>query len=402
MKSNELKIFIAHEIKSSHHKPNEIKKLKENIIKILDTKKFKARIETGEISPGSETFDAVMKNITQSDCLIAEISNNNPNVMIEAGAAYGRKIPVILIKNSESGTETPSNIDSIIRIEYNKKIARALSSVLVAREVGDAIHKALIKSETPAHNLRKIWGLKPSRKTYIIPGSIPDTQNQAAWEDYIHLRDFTDLDAILNISLTISNIYPGMEIRIISSNERLPQDINLANVISIGGPDLNLFAKAHQHKIPFKYKYNGLDLDEAIKIRDQLTPAQREKNASTMKITFLDVANNKAIETKTRQDSITDHGFFCRLAESSKNDSGARVFIGGLRTRGVYGAAMMASWKGLFGESSADKIINDAILHVDRSRSFLIHVTAEAAKSNTHPPQPEVCRYISFDVNEEY
>ena len=47
-------------------------------------------IEYGEFAPGTQLWGEILEKITSSDISIFDISENNPNVLLEVGISFGR------------------------------------------------------------------------------------------------------------------------------------------------------------------------------------------------------------------------------------------------------------------------------------------------------------------------
>jgi hypothetical protein len=93
-------------------------------------------------------FDNVRAHVASADGFIAEITDLNPNVMLELGAALfqDKTRPVVCLRAKSGGKDVPADIIDYIRVEYDREqrddaaLASNLSDVLCPR--GSITHDA--------------------------------------------------------------------------------------------------------------------------------------------------------------------------------------------------------------------------------------------------------------------
>jgi predicted nucleotide-binding protein len=62
--------------------------------------------------------------------IIADVSQQNPNVFYELGFAHALRKPTILLFNSKSGSGLPSDLDGLQYIAYDPADFRRLADVI--------------------------------------------------------------------------------------------------------------------------------------------------------------------------------------------------------------------------------------------------------------------------------
>ena len=62
------------------------------------------------IQPGAQWANAITEAIQESDFIVADVSRRNPNVMYELGYAHALRKPTLLMLNSDSAGEMPSDL----------------------------------------------------------------------------------------------------------------------------------------------------------------------------------------------------------------------------------------------------------------------------------------------------
>src|SRR5262245_2913456 len=98
--------------------------LLENIIKLAvgdhyDVLRTIDRPEAGNIT------DRIHRDIDQAQMVIADISDNNPNVFYEIGLRHGRRLPFVMVRRADTETKIPFNLSTYetIKIDalYNER-----------------------------------------------------------------------------------------------------------------------------------------------------------------------------------------------------------------------------------------------------------------------------------------
>ena len=84
-------------------------------------------IELGD--SGTELQYAILKGIQSSDFVVADVSQQNPNVMYELGLAQGMKKPTILLVSLNS-KGIPSDLEGSLFVVYDSERPESLREAL--------------------------------------------------------------------------------------------------------------------------------------------------------------------------------------------------------------------------------------------------------------------------------
>ena len=135
-----VKIFVGYQIESRYH---EVDKIKEAINKVKGKVEMEENVDIGiqygEFPAGRFLFSEVFNAIRNCEIAIFDISENNANVLIEVGIAYGNNRYVILLKNELSKEEhkVPSDVGAFIYVPYENNDAISIDDT--CNEIADAI-----------------------------------------------------------------------------------------------------------------------------------------------------------------------------------------------------------------------------------------------------------------------
>jgi predicted nucleotide-binding protein len=90
-------------------------------------------------SKGATWLEDIRAAIKRVDFVVADVTDSNPNVLIEVGIAYAVDKPVILLVNSRTQTRLPSDLAGYIYLAYDPHSLSELSSEFerVARRYAD-------------------------------------------------------------------------------------------------------------------------------------------------------------------------------------------------------------------------------------------------------------------------
>ncbi|HQW98384.1 MAG TPA: hypothetical protein PLS30_05465 [Flavobacteriales bacterium] len=352
-----LKVFVGYQIRSRYHRPIVFRKLIAEVNRILARRNPAVQLvaQFGEFPPGAKVWDSVTAALTEADLTIFDISENNPNVMVEAGIAVGSDTHVIFTKCSESKADypLPSDLSSFIYHEYRD--TDALLSTPSCKSLVAAVLNFVNRAHDPEFYLRSLWSLAPHLRTLIIPGKLPKDMVSNTFEDYIQLRECSDLDAIMIVFETLHRLYPNMEVSVHShmSLGSLPKNWPEHNIVMIGGPDFNPLVSSFSEKCPYEYVY-GKKGEPAVWLRHR-------QSGKELKPTFLrDLRPQRAI----------DHGFFYK---TKLNHGPAKLIVfGGARTWGVCGAAQFAGLTGSAHDSDSTRDAKKLVRHFGSDPSFVI------------------------------
>lgn len=365
-----LKVFIGYQLDSRYHSSSHFESMGKHLNDLLKKQNSMVSldIEYGLFPPGARLWDQIVDKIEAAHIAIFDISENNPNVLLEAGISLGTGKHVIFLKCEQAKTKYPTDIHNFIFLPYRSY--RTLTEDSFLKSITQSIKFFLEHSHDPFFYHRLLWSLRPNMKTLIIPGILSEKYTGNQFEDYIHIRKYTDLDAVFSIFETVHRLYPRMDIYIhrASTVNELPKDWANSNIIFVGGPDFNHVVREFESLSPIEYIYG--EGDEEVWLKHKTTGRE-------FKPKFVGKAPNQKAQ---------DYGFF--LVQQPVNYAPAKlIFIGGARTWGVYGAAMLVSCTGYDKKS---KGYVDAKLLVEQfgsNPSLLVPVEVHGTRDGIHPPK---------------
>lgn len=370
-----LNLFVGYQIKSELHKKQDYIKMIAELNKLLNksSPKINLKVEYGEFPPGSQFWDEIKIAIQKSDVAIFDISENNPNVLLEAGISIGSNKHIIFLKNISIDIEypLPSDLNPFIYLEYSNSME--LKSPKTIKKLYAAIILFLKEKHDVMFYHRSLWSFDPHSKTIIIPGNIPEEKTGNNFEDYIRLRKFSDLDSLFLVFETLHYLYPLMEISVQQASELndLPKNYQDCNLVLIGGPDYNPIVKEFDSKCPIVYRYSRETDDIWLKHKKK----KKDYHPKFYKYNGKDMA--------------IDYGFFYKRA-LYKGSSSKLVMLGGARTWGVCGAAMLLSCVSLNKNSSNHIIAKKLVERFGTNPSFLIPIRINGSKDGIHPPTCDI------------
>lgn len=319
-----LKVFVGYQIISEFHSSEEIKKIMYDFVTPLVEEKLNIKVEFkfgDKFRVGEYLFSQVHDAIQQCEIAIFDISENNPNVLIEVGMAYGAKKFTIITKNnaSKDNHKVPSDINAFIYLPYDN-----LNGVI--QDIFNTI-ESYNKSHIPSHfYFKELWGFHPNDTVYIVCPELeePDKRQNPELNEFLYLGKYGDIDSFLVLFSSISKLYPHINLKFCTGKEfnSLPGNPHSENLILIGGPDYNEITRYYIEKkkiIPYEFVEVG---EEEIGIKhldaDEIFSASFENDGNLR--------------------CVKDYGFF--IKKKNPANPNKRIFmVNGIHTYGVYGAA---------------------------------------------------------------
>lgn len=371
MTKRSINIFVGYQIVSSFHKTSDMKTKMAKGIRNLVSKKSGLSLEFkfgDKFAPGDFLFHQVQAAIHQCEIAIFDISENNPNVMIEIGMALGAQKRIVVLKNrlSKQKFNVPSDISAFVYVEYRniEDVIKVVAQVIMDY---NSLH-------TPTNlYFEKLWGFKPGDAVYIICPELSEPEKRQNPEDneFLYLGKYGDIDSLLVLYSSLSKLYPSIDLKYCTSNEfkALPGSPHAENLIILGGPDYNEVTKYYMEKtklIPYRFTSTK---DDEIGIKH---PVSKEILIPTFDE-----------EGKT---CIYDHGFFVKVPNPA-NPSKRILMINGLHTYGVYGSAKCFS---LHQDSETEVSKENCRKIVDLlgyNSSFAIHFQVDCINYKTMIPK---------------
>ncbi len=296
-------------------------------------RQLKKQYERLSIQPASECShigfplsEQIVKMFTTADIGVFEISDVNPNVMYEAGLLTGRGLHPILIRNSrKSPINPPSDIAGLLVLNYaSVSDLKANLAVHIAKRV-----RSLLQGANPLgpwmEPFHFPWFEDGGRTSpiVIVCGHVPIHEiavlRKAKHPDLTSQIDhFTDKESLLEVTKTLSTLYPRREQRLYTSRgiSRNSSDLIYPLVI-LGGPDFNTFYRRIEtdRDIPFRYMpSNGND---SVLVDSRTGHKYRAR--------------------RRRRLPVIDYGIYLRLSHPL-NRAERLLMFSGITTLGVLGA----------------------------------------------------------------
>jgi len=327
--SRHLSVFVGFQIKSDFHSTEEIEKLVSSLSNSLgEHHGIVLNAVFGLFPPGRILWSELRDSIHNCDVAIFDISENNPNVMIEVGLAYGSGKQVILLKNRESYKlfPTPSDL-AAIHVSYEKG---QLDAVAVSAQVVRGILSHIEQPAAADYYFRSLWGFNDRDSVLVVCSELDEPEKRQFPEpnEYLYLSKYGDVDSLVEILVTLHRLYPRIDLKFHSANEvRLTREEYTGNVVLIGGPDYNRIVSLFEEHSLLQYMRGDREEDIFLKWRES-----EEVFVPT-------------IGTVTGSRSTMDYGFVLKR-RNPHNLSKRLVLIGGCHTYGVFGAASAFSYWG--------------------------------------------------------
>lgn len=315
-----LRVFVGHQLDSEYHDESDLKALLRGVCRKLAPKRIALEATFGRFPAGENLWDSVRETIRRADLAVFDVSENNPNVMLEAGLALGSSKRILMLKSQESGGrfKRPSDLVGYVYLPYTD--ARSLRGPKTVRELAAAIVDYVERHEQPDRPFKDVWGFGEFDDVSVVCSELDEAevlQHPEPWE-FIYLSKYGDLDALFEAQTTIRELYPNAHVNIGTGAEvwqRRDDDRWATNLVLVGGPDYNRVTRFFERYCPVKYR-----------------PADELNNIS------IEVGPAKRVLTPHRDgDEIIDYGFI--LNRPNPHNSNRRlVMVGGCHTYGVYGA----------------------------------------------------------------
>jgi len=277
-----------------------------------------------QATPGEPINSQIISLVKNATAAIFEISEENSNVYFEMGLAYASLVtkPLLLFKKQKSQkVRIASDVQDILRLEYLERESDQMIG-RIAKHIKKLIRDQIKQEQRQDAwaNLRKIWsGNSQSRQVTIICPELPPSYQpkyaKPGSPEFVNLARFGDLDALVEVLTLLPQLAPNMEIKYVTAQE-LQQRDHQGNVIVIGGPDFNSFAKVLLDGQSFPFTYRN------------------QKG----KIALYERTTKKEFQLQKSRKCVThDYGLFARFP-NPLNRQNVVIMIGGLQTFGVLGS----------------------------------------------------------------
>ena len=214
-------------------------------------------------------------------------------------------------------------------------------------------------------HLRKVWGFRDRDSITVVCSELddPPTRQLVEPREFIYSLKYGDLDAYVEVALTLARLFPAARVRGMSAGEFQAAPVDLAaNLVVIGGPDYNPVAERVLKWDKTQFEYRSKDMDEAsANYPDEIVLHDKKSDTE-----YCYVHGDR------------DYGYFERFP-NRHNPKRQVVVIGGCHTIGVAGAAKAFS-AAENEESDVSTVLGNAALvrkKVGKGRRFAVLVDVE-------------------------
>lgn len=319
-KKRKLKVFVGYQIESEYHDTEDLKEAIFKAKEIVEENfsNIDLEIKFGEFGAGKVLFNEVLSAIKDCEIAIFDISENNPNVLIEVGLAYGNNKQVILLKNESSKErfKVSSDISAFIYVPYKDKEAVPETY----SEIANSILTYLKEAPESLLYFKSLWGFRDVDQVYVVCPELeePEKRQYPEPQEFLYLGKYGDIDSLIVIYSSLNKIYPQLSMKFCTSEEfkNIPGNPYASNLILIGGPDYNKVTDSFMKYTPFEFSQD--ETDETTLVYKQGNRIFRP-------------------EFKLHQE-IVDYGFFLKIPNPYNPDK-KLIMINGIHTYGVYGSA---------------------------------------------------------------
>jgi hypothetical protein len=323
-----VRAFVGYQLRSDYHTDAGLSSLIAKVKRRLADQGATLEVTYGRFPAGDLLWPAVVDAIRHCDVAIFDISENNPNVLIEVGLAGGFRKRLLLLKNDKSGERHPKPSD-IGHIYISYPSADGIDSEETVKDLERGIQTYLSATEDPERFARAVWGFDDFDDVLVACSELEEPekrQHPEPWE-FIYLSKYGDLDTLLEVEATVHELFPNAHIEHRTGNEVLAARSATAysgNLVIVGGPDYNALAKHFEKACPVEYGQAGADNNITLCLRatgETLTPFQNS----------------------AEPEHVTDYGFFAKFP-NPYSPQRRLVMIGGAHTYGVFGAVRAFSF----------------------------------------------------------
>jgi len=263
----------------------------------------------------------VLGAINTSTIFLADISELNPNVLLELGFALGLRERVdafdvhLLAHESLDIRSLPSDILGSFVVRYNADSFQPI----VARLLRDSLTRMAgeLGGRAAESAWREVWGLGDASSVDVICSEIPDEERPAfARHDhpnYLRYAKFADLDSLVLLHNVCAARFPTLKVHDYGASESIAEH---TNAVLIGGAAWNSRVRRLQEFMPVKF-----------------VDAKHEEADSLV----VDVPEGTLIfETIMARSGVPMSDYFV-FAKLSPDGTSRLLFFGGGLTHGVLG-----------------------------------------------------------------
>ena len=323
-----LKIFVSHSFSNEHHQGGVTsfrQAIESAVYKAQGTFEENVKVETQFVLEKYDKalFEEVMANIRAADILIADLNGLRPNVLIEIGTRFGMTRAPIVIANKKICPHIviPSELSHLIVGYYDSH--DNLPSIITP-SLKEQLQIAL--ADIKRDSIKDVWFNTGVDRIEIICSPEPKSQRTAfanrKHENYLFIDNLEDRDALFDIAVLASRMYPKATISRHDSNQVAP-DVLGQNLLVIGGPgfgedDGNKIAEDIIANLDLNVGYKNED-EESVEFYGKLYKSDKSKSGVEI-----------------------DYGYFAKVRNPNKSSSFV-ILMQGIFTAGTHGACVAFS-----------------------------------------------------------
>lgn len=215
-------------------------------------------------------------------------------------------------------------------------------------------------------HLRRVWGIKDGDHVVVVCSELdePATRQQVEPREFIYSLKYGDVDAYIEVLLTLLRLYPGIKLRVMSAGEAEATRLDLSrHLIVIGGPDYNPLAGRVLNWGHTQFEYRSPYVaTRSAKHPDEIVLYDKHRQVEYCHLT-----------------DDRDYGYFERI-QNPHNPCSRVVIIGGCHTIGVAGAVKAFSMAGAEDDGIPSSVFRNAALvakKVGKADKFAVLVEVE-------------------------
>src|SRR5438132_4601609 len=192
-------------------------------------------VQYGRFPPGPTLWEEIKAAILDCDIAVFDISENAPNVLLEAGLAFGQEKCVFLLKNNESTGpfSVPSDLP-VVRIHYDPSSVEAK----IASGLFDGIGEYLLRKHPQSYFSKRLWGFRESDAVTVICSQLEDADERQHPEpkEFLDIAKYGDADALTEVLITLHRLFPGSDVSFQAAGDVTPHEAYDENSIVTSGP----------------------------------------------------------------------------------------------------------------------------------------------------------------------
>jgi len=196
---------------------------------------------------------------------------------------------------------------------------------LLVSAIGGLSATAKLKRLWRTRHLRRVWGIRNGDHVIVVCSELDEAETRQQVEDreFIYSLKYGDVDAYIEVLVTILRLYPSIKMQVLSAGEAQATRLDLSrHLIVIGGPDYNTLARRvlGWQRTQFEYR----------------SPYVAEQSAQYP--TEIVLYDNVLRTEHCHHNDMHDFGYFERIPNPHNSKSNV-IILGGCHTIGVAGAA---------------------------------------------------------------